>query len=665
MIDLKMPLPLAADTEISPPPTAADALAMLQADPTLTPTQRRDRLSALAAVVRICRPLSEGTPSPAAIWRDAPRVPMTCAFLREGLYRRPPAAFGFREQRTFENVVSRARQILRDLGQHAPELPSASGLSPRWRSLHDQLTPDRQIGLIGLIAWCSVHALPPEAVGPATLDAFETWLVERTLQRHPHKRARRTASTWNWASKNVPGWPSVRLTRPDMSDHYALPWDAYPASLQADVQSFIDRLAKTNDDDLLEAAFDEADPGHTGRRLRYALRPRTLQTRRDCIKVALAALVASGIPPESLTALRDLFQPLARTQMIIAFHRRRTWERLVARRGDDENAQIRLQDVTSSNLFNIAETLRQIARYHCDLPAPQVARIAGWVRAVTLRRQLSMSEKNSQRLSALVQPRNYALLLHLPAKLLREAVELAKTPRKVSRLRKPGNLAKCDPYRQAAARLVMHAVALEILTVCPVRRSNLAQLRLDQHLQRARPGAPIHEIYVPSDEVKNSEPVAVPISSETAQFIETYLRDYRPHLAAPGNPFLFPGRGQQARRAQDLSVALKQIVGQALGAEFNLQLMRHFAVYHFLKAFPGHYEIVRQLLGHRSVATTRTFYAGLEARFAARKLDNLVRDARRDTALTTAGSVTIRRQPSKTRPGQTAPDANGADREGS
>jgi hypothetical protein len=93
--------------------------------------------------------------------------------------------------------------------------------------------------------------------------------------------------------------------------------------------------------------------------------------------------------------------------------------------------------------------------------------------------------------------------------------------------------------------------------------------------------------------------------------------------------------------------------------------MRHFAVYHFLKAFPGHYEIVRQLLGHRSVATTRAFYAGLEARFAARKLDTLVRDARRDTALTTAGSVTIRRQPGKKRPGKTPPDANGTDREGS
>jgi hypothetical protein len=44
---------------------------------------------------------------------------------------------------------------------------------------------------------------------------------------------------------------------------------------------------------------------------------------------------------------------------------------------------------------------------------------------------------------------------------------------------------------------------------------------------------------------------------------------------------------------------------------------------------------------------------------------NLVRDARRDTALTPTGSVTIRRQPGTKRPGKTPPDANGTDREGS
>src|SRR3954454_1949546 len=264
-----MPLPLASwGAQTFAVPTAANAFAMLQADANLTPTQRRDRLSALAAVVRICRPV-DGNASRADIRRDAQLVPMTCAFLRERLYRQHPKAFGFRDKRTFENVVSHLRQILRDLGQHAPRLPFARELSPAWQALHARLTSDRQLGLTPFMAWCRAQSMAPEAVGPDTLDAFETWLVECSLERQPYKRARRTASTWNWASKHSLGWPSVRLTRPNMSDHYALPWEAYPAGLQADAQNFIDLLAKANDDDPLDAAFDEAGPGRTGRSLRY------------------------------------------------------------------------------------------------------------------------------------------------------------------------------------------------------------------------------------------------------------------------------------------------------------------------------------------------------------------------------------------------------------
>jgi len=71
--------------------------------------------------------------------------------------------------------------------------------------------------------------------------------------------------------------------------------------------------------------------------------------------------------------------------------------------------------------------------------------------------------------------------------------------------------------------------------------------------------------------------------------------------------------------------------------------MRHFAVYQFLRAFPGQHEVARRLLGHRTVDTTRAFYAGLEARFAAEQFDTVVRQARRDTRLIAQGAVGLRR----------------------
>ncbi len=110
MYDLKVTLPLASGVaQISAPPTAADAIAMVEADAGLTAVQRRDRISAVMALVRICRPVDDGRPSPADTRRDAPLVPMTCALLRERLYRRQPKAFGFNNQRTFENFISQVR----------------------------------------------------------------------------------------------------------------------------------------------------------------------------------------------------------------------------------------------------------------------------------------------------------------------------------------------------------------------------------------------------------------------------------------------------------------------------------------------------------------------------------------------------------------------------
>ena len=73
---------------------------------------------------------------------------------------------------------------------------------------------------------------------------------------------------------------------------------------------------------------------------------------------------------------------------------------------------------------------------------------------------------------------------------------------------------------------------------------------------------------------------------------------------------------------------LSALIAREIGVAFNLHLMRHFAVVTFLDANPGQYEIVRRVLGHRSVKTTVNFYAGLEANAAARLFSDALADSR-------------------------------------
>ena len=174
---------------------------------------------------------------------------------------------------------------------------------------------------------------------------------------------------------------------------------------------------------------------------------------------------------------------------------------------------------------------------------------------------------------------------------------------------------------------------MEILIVCPLRRDNLARLRLDRHLHRARPGGPITHIHLSAGEVKNREAVDWPIPPESAQVIETYLRQHRPHLAEPGNLFLFPGRGPYCRGAHDIAVGLTERIRQDVGVAFNMHIMRHLAVLRYLCRHPGQYEIVRRILGHKSVRTTIAYYAGLEVAAAAASFHAVIANDRKDTRL--------------------------------
>jgi integrase len=166
--------------------------------------------------------------------------------------------------------------------------------------------------------------------------------------------------------------------------------------------------------------------------------------------------------------------------------------------------------------------------------------------------------------------------------------------------------------------------AMEILLICPMRRKNLAELRLDQHLYRPDPRQRLlTHIIINADEVKNATPIQWPIPAESARLIETFLSRYRPHLVNPGNPYLF-GIGDKQRGAQHLGEWLARAVTREIGVEFNVHLARHFAAWNFLRENPGQYEVVRQVLGHSNITVTMAHYVGLEADSAAQHFDTTV-----------------------------------------
>jgi integrase len=96
--------------------------------------------------------------------------------------------------------------------------------------------------------------------------------------------------------------------------------------------------------------------------------------------------------------------------------------------------------------------------------------------------------------------------------------------------------------------------------------------------------------------------------------------------------WLFPGAGHEHKDTKTLSEQISLRLWKELGLEATPHQFRHAAAYIMLKADPGNYELVRRVLGHRSITTTLNFYIGLETLEATRQFGEMVTDLMRDEA---------------------------------
>jgi integrase len=559
-------------------PSFADALAAVQGWEDVREAIRREMASALRTMARLL-----GCP--------LATVPCDVAWLNERVAGLVPAAHGIGEAH-YRNVLSRVRGILRRLGCHAAgQREGRDPLPLAWKAVVDAVpNAARRQALARFARFCAGQGVAPEAVTDAELERFARDDRATRLSDAAASRARTLAQGWNACVRaGLPGWPSQLVKPPLRHKPYALPLTAYPPSFQEDVERFRGHLAGTSGTFVLSP------------KPRRRLRPATVDMRIFAIRQAAGLLVQGGLLAEEIRSLRDLVVPQARVVTVLDT----IAERQLARSGG--------RQAEGGQLATVAETLRQIAAHHVGLDPASVAQLAAWRRQAYGRPRQGLTAKNRDRLRALVQLPARAVLLHLPAELMRRAKAMD-----------PGG-------RKAAARLARLAVALEILLVCPLRRRSLLALRLDEHLQRLDPRSRrITHLVLQGEDTKTGEPLEWPLPPAAAALIETYLRDFRPCLAAPDNPHLLPG-DKGAFHANRLAQAIRQAIQQETGVAVNPHLLRHFAAWLHLQANPGAYEDVRRALGHRSLETTMNHYVGFETAAAAERFDTSVLRERQAT----------------------------------
>jgi integrase len=82
-----------------------------------------------------------------------------------------------------------------------------------------------------------------------------------------------------------------------------------------------------------------------------------------------------------------------------------------------------------------------------------------------------------------------------------------------------------------------------------------------------------------------------------------------------------------------MTARIKRIIYERTGLVVNPHLFRALAGKLYLDQHPGGYEVVRRMLGHKSLSTTLSVYTGAEAKSAAKHFDETIQKIRATSAL--------------------------------
>jgi integrase len=534
-------------------PSMMDVLERIDAK--LEGTRRRDLRSAVSS---FCKAVGKA-PQEIAV------VPHEIRALREAV---SPLALGISERR-WANIcsgVAKAIELVRDMVPSRNTTP----LLPEWQQLLDGLPKSLLRKMSPGARYLSGKGVAPSAVCLDDLTGYCEAVLSNRMRRNAEQAVDEFIWGWNQAVKQHPTWPQVSIPRSDKRDIFSFPIEYFPPSFAQDVEAYLDRLGQGILSSFCDDDDDELDFGPM-----RPVRPATIETRRRQLRASASALAHSGVAASEITSIAKLVE-IANAKKILHF--------MMQRNADGQ---------TSAGVAQLATFLAKLALHWVKVEPSHHQKLKHLAARVAVP-ICGMTAKNRERLRAFDDETVVADFVCLPDT-IRKAVEKDKRP------------------PQLKARLAQMAAAIAILIVIPLRRRNLAAIDINQHLIANRNGV---YLVIPEAQTKNREAVNFQIPSFALEIIKWYIREYRPYLIAGQSSALFPGRGGACKAPHTLGEQVKGTIKQFVGLDFNIHLFRHAAGKIFLDINPGNYEVVRQLLRHKSINTTTSAYSGAETRKA-------------------------------------------------
>lgn len=448
---------------------------------------------------------------------------------------------------------------LRRYGINLQPARDVAGHAPAWKTL-TSIAPDPAcfIALSRFMSFCSREGISPDAVTEQVFADFTEALRSRSLHQEPSVISRKAISSWNRAVIAVPEWPQTVIPLPRHARFYSFTWDAFPASFGKDVEDYLAQCAVTD-------IWSE----HS----KKASRPKTIELRRRQLRQLASLLVLSGVPIEEVTSLAAL-------------------TKVEHARAALQYQQARKDGVVPRSLAEQAWLLRTIARSWTKDPAAVEALGNLAPRLQSASRE--MTDRNTSRLRQFGVRANVDALLTLPERVFSEAEGATTVTRKI-------------------ARRVEFALAIDLLTVMPLRIDNLTGLEVGRHINVLGRGKRQEMlIVIPAAEFKTGKTFEMRVPDDVVDRINRFMERYHPVLAPQGTAQLFVSPEGGRRSTIPFSRAISNFIKRETGLIMNAHLFRSLAGKLHLEEYPEDMETVRRLLGHERSETTHRYY--VEAR---------------------------------------------------